>query len=900
MGYRNRSFIALLCLVILFDLPFTFHLKSTKLFISCSYIGTNSLCRDKLRVSENDYPGILYNGSKYAFLSPIKLHLNTHSSVKLNAEFKFDEKKAKRKKHASNKPKKTDKEKHTLEGLTRIATKNTQEWVLSKELEKFFREADYIPNKMRLPTPPSISSPSYDALLYLKGLPFETTEDEIFNWLKNYDIVSIILIKNEKGLFTGDAYVRCANIAIRDTVAKEMDNKELGVRYIQIFRVNENAYLEYYYSGYRKEPAKRNFVDISLLVVPESKRKKQMESKEQKMYHIDEIKTGMRITGTVTEVYKNGVIVDCDVYDVKDGFKENVICVLKRNRIAKNVGIEGQHMEWLKSKDLVIFPGLQLNLYVEKVRDTTARKTYDKDIWIEHFSESLIKTYTQKVVFIPEESEAKAEESTLEVKTTPDYSVDAPEYAIKNTEKVVNIRSDKHTIHTPAKNFESRKLVYLTMDSTVSEDKAIWWEKKILQKYLKNAEIKDFDNVAVKNAIQYHASKMASTAENVEKDELVSGKRRIYGNISHHELTPGNFQSEDKKVATKKQVDFPVTETIEIESSLYDTSPSSSDRYSEMVKEFFKDSGDMKDGVMYHGFNNSSGESEHDYSDLEGDERKANYYNNILYQDPKDELELFPRITLYDPSIKLPTNGLLLRTSEVPRLTNDQVNAILQILGKEPGDEPSANRILLTETITNEGLPTDLSPQTLIQKGLYKVKQSKRSMKKIINLTKHLTGRRFTQEDLDSASKKELQMLVEESLYKFLNWNPEQKVKKDFINNYCYLLDKRLSLPNISDIVPTREFPENIDSFSSIDHEIESAVNVTTSPESQNEGDKIIEKMWNDLKWIIVINIYGKQSDLEEIIKDIKGTDKQFNMDLNAAKNSLNSEVLKLLEEAVD
>ncbi|GIX62073.1 RNA-binding protein, putative [Babesia caballi] len=701
-------------------------------------------------------------------------------------------------------------------------------------LKEFITRIESKPQRKRLPQPAECHEPSYDAVLYLKGLPFEVNEEDIFRWLEAYDVVYVVLIKNERGEFTGDAYVRCGSVAERDRVHREMSDKYLGVRYIQMYRMTEAAYTEYYHTGFRREPARRNHVSPSYLVV---KQGSQITPSE-----VGSLKTGSRICGAVTHIYRNGLLVDCGVYESIGDMRERVFCVLMRNRIARNIGLMGQQKEWLRTKDLVLFPGIKLNLYVEKIRKTTAQSSFDEDLWREHFGE-------------------------------PFESLNADSEASK------------------------RSLVYLTMDSSVSEDKVRWWERRLVDSYamfsLKDGKVPEsvedeevFQRVAV-------SAEWLGGRPDVQPKAVMAGKVVIAGNEKHPEHT--------STFALETMDSDPLEDK--------DSQP-----YHDLVCEFLRGSDVDSHGTRYHGFDEIGGYREPDAdvsrraespmvlgdsavpeNDMElynistdhsaagndfvaektaADERikvphkssiqgtevsvgRTNGFsahlksaeptsdlstlNNVMDEVRRrtieEEMKVFPRTSLFDECIQLPVGGWLLRRSDVPKLSELHVIALLRQLGKEPvesGENPDfENRLLLCQVIKERGLGTGLDPQTLISKGVYKVKQSKKKLKRIIELTKHLTGRRFTREDLDAAPKSELQMLAEESLRKFAEWDPSDDVKRVFVSMYGGDLSE------------------------------------------EREGAGVAE-LWHALKWRVVLEAYGEQSDLKEIINDIENNDRMF------------------------
>ncbi|UKJ88645.2 hypothetical protein MACJ_001889 [Theileria orientalis] len=843
--------------------------------------------------------------------SPSRSH--SRSKYVLAAKkFEFDEREARRARHRKQVTEAMLRKKIAKRTMRRIveSVKRTSEEHKELQVQNFIAEVQYNPNRKRLPAPPDIYSPSYDALLYLKGIPYMATEKMVFEWLKNYEIVNVVFIKNENGFFTGDAYVRCQNIEVRDKASREMANRMIGGRYIQVFRVNENAYLEYYHSGCRKEPKERNYIDPSVLVITNNQYRKLLDSDSKgdedtngpavsfvnninKDLDISDIRTGVRLVGTVTEIYRNGVIVECNISETRNGVKEKVFCILKKNRIAKNIGMQGQQHEWLRMKQLILYPGIRLNLYVEKIRETTAQNTFDEDMWTEHFEESLIETYFDK---------------------------DLSEKKRKQTK---------------------RPLVYLTMDSSVSEDKVLWWEKKILNDVLSRHQTRNYEDIVLKEDIKETIKADRILTNKVKVDELHRGKTVVYGNqpnqimlgkdgrelndsnsiksyesqedkgnklemdsvngansnkaqfdlYNHSSIEQsgqgvnvgGKYMSEDYEHGSDNELpeDVPIENllkqtradndklflledggTIDQENQKEDKIEFVDLNYKKLAKRFFKNTTIYDKDIHFHDFDTETEDLEDNEESTESEE-SLDDYNWTLEPEARVSLNSFPKLSLTDGAIKIPPNGLILRESEVNKMNNEQVKGVLELLGKETKESYEENKECLMDVIRREGVPNESLPQALIQRGLQKVKRSRKYMKNIVNLTKDLTERKFSQEDLDAATTEELEMLVEDGLYKFLNWNPPFDIKKQFITNYHHLLEDNLNLPTISEVVPKPGFME-------LTEETESNCEENKLVDGNDEYTKMVEKMWNDMKWLIVIFIYGEQGDLEEIVEQLE------------------------------
>ncbi|UKK01034.1 hypothetical protein MACK_001847 [Theileria orientalis] len=825
-------------------------------------------------------------------------------------KFEFDEREARRARHRKEVTEAMLRKKMAKRTMRRIveSVKRTSEEHKELQVQNFIAEVQYNPNKKRLPTPPDIYSPSYDALLYLKGIPYMATEKMVFEWLKNYEIVNVVFIKNENGFFTGDAYVRCQNIEVRDKAFREMANRMIGGRYIQVFRVNENAYLEYYHSGCRKEPKERNYIDPSVLVITNNQYRKLLNSDLKgdedtngpsvscvnninKGLDISDIRTGVRLVGTVTEIYRNGVIVECNISETRNGMKEKVFCILKNNRIAKNIGMQGQQHEWLRMKQLILYPGIRLNLYVEKIRETTAQNTFDEDMWTEHFQESLIETYFETDLRGKQQKQMK------------------------------------------------RSLVYLTMDSSVSEDKVLWWEKKILNEVLSRHKTRNYEDIVLKEDIKETIKADKILKNKVKVQELHQGKTVVYGNQpnqimlgkdvrevndSHSTKSPESqkdmsdkldedlvndtnsnkpqfdsynnnieksrecvnpgekYMSEDCGYESENELpeDVPIVDLLKRtrvdndELFLLDDGGSNDGEiqkdkiefidlnYKKLAKRFFKNTTIYDKDIHFHDFDTEIEDLE-DNEELAESEESLEDHNWTLEPDARVSLNSFPKLSLTDGAIKIPPNGLILRESEVNKMKNEEIKGVLELLGKETKESYEENKECLVEVIRKEGVPNESLPQALIQRGLQKVKRSREYMKKIVNLTKDLTERKFSQEDLDAATTEELEMLVEEGLYKFLNWNPPFDIKKQFITNYYHLLEDNINLPTISEVVPKPGFIKYTE-------ETEANSEENKLADRSDEYTKMVEKMWNDMKWLIVIFIYAEQGDLEEIVEQLE------------------------------
>ncbi|KAK2195929.1 bifunctional RNA recognition motif domain/Nucleotide-binding alpha-beta plait domain superfamily/RNA-binding domain superfamily [Babesia duncani] len=794
-----------------------------------------------------------------AFQSPNLEFWNSNLNAKNfrvleRSSFKFDPSKARR---ARNRAKANPKNKNdsivtSVKDLANLSFEPTSQPGdnLGFELQAFMAKALNVPIPRRLPPPAAPGSLEYDAILYLKGLPFSATEADVVNWLSNYKLLHIVLIRDRDGYFTGDCYVRCKDREERDSIYIEMQHKIMGTRYVQIFRTTESAYNEYYKCGFRPEPAKRNYMSPKVLVVRND------DVVDTQIQNVKHLKSGASITGTIVEIYRNGALVDCNVYDIVDGIKERVLCVLKRNRIAKNIGLKGQQQSWLKDKELVLYPGLKVNLYVEKIRKTSARSAFDEDLWLEHFSpELLLELYphvqshdgfysAQQISPDPTGSSPENPGDHLKV-NGPDVDLE------KEPKKTFDANSLINTLEVPSGSKGLYSMVYLTMDSSVTDDKVLWWERKLLESHSKDRQLK-MDPLDLKLQFDARTSAWIGGKPKVNKKDVVVKSRKNYANAK---VTPklhkivSDHANESEENTPQENANFSLND----KSALNDI-----DSYQESLDRFFEGSEEVKSEM--HGFDGEpcfQMDSGDDDLDIRGDSLDVSkiFHEFISADQAKvyDELKAFPRTTLYDPAIELPGYGLILRQSQVPGLTDVQVAQTLQLFNIKPSQGPESakeNRRVLIDTIRTKGLGSDLDPLTLIKKGLYKVNQSKRKMKSIIKLTKPLTGRRFSQEDLDAASKEELQMLAKEGLNKFFNWDPPQAVKVQFIQNFRHLIG---------------------------DEEI-----------TQDQ----IDRAWYNLKYTMVINLYGKQSDLEEIIKALEQSNKIFKVDPEQAKTMFDVDTL--------
>ncbi|EDO07669.1 RNA recognition motif domain containing protein [Babesia bovis T2Bo] len=729
--------------------------------------------------------------------------------------------------HVSRARRKLESDHSAMHGLATLGTQgSTSEDQRAASLIEFISRIEAKPRRKRLPLPSDPGDPSYDALLYLKGLPYDCVESDILDWLSSYSIVDVILIKNEEGCFTGDAYVRCSTLSERDRVHREMSGKYLGLRYIPIYRLTESAYMEYYHVGYRREPAKRNHIHPRYVV---AKQGVEIVSTD-----ISVLKTGSRVCGVVNEIYRNGLLLDCGIYELVDGYRERVFCVLLRNRLARNVGLSGQHREWLRDKDLVLFPGIKLNLYVEKIRYTSARTSFDGDLWREHLGE-------------------------------PFESVD---------------RSGSTSL---------RSMVYLTMDSSVSDDKVAWWERRLFDSYAKFTLI---DAGSKRDKVAVVAPKVNPVVGSIAEPVKLDHETLDHVSFSTSWLDPLPKVDRAKvvvgKVAVMGDWNMHYTSRFALEEMEgTDPSPEPDIPYNQLVNEFLRGSVVDRHGTHYHGFGDNEPPLEFALKSVRGsppeikspvssrapsvkpdtamappvseqvnapepptedtytvesdttlDKSDAllgnlNPLEDVRRRTVEESFTIFPRQTLFDECIKIPGTDWLLRRCDVPKLAPHHVISLLHrfdVSEDTSANADYANRVLLCDIIRDRGLGTGLDARTLIEKGVYKLNQSKKKLKRIIELMKHLTGRKFTRDDLDTASKSELHMLAEEALRYFLRWEPDMAVKKSFVDMYGGDIDSNLDL----------------------------------------------DARWDSLKWTIVIRIYGEQSDLKSIMRDIEANNRAF------------------------
>jgi RNA recognition motif-containing protein len=79
----------------------------------------------------------------------------------------------------------------------------------------------------------------------LRGLPFSVTENDIRKFLNSYEVVegSIFLGMNTfRGSPNGEAYAVLASSDVRERALRELDRKQVGHRYIEIFSCSESEY----------------------------------------------------------------------------------------------------------------------------------------------------------------------------------------------------------------------------------------------------------------------------------------------------------------------------------------------------------------------------------------------------------------------------------------------------------------------------------------------------------------------------------------------------------------------------------------------------------------------------------------------------------------------------------
>ncbi|KAF8821202.1 putative Epithelial splicing regulatory protein 2 [Cardiosporidium cionae] len=109
-------------------------------------------------------------------------------------------------------------------------------------------------------------------ILLLKGLPWETTTEMLRKWIRPLEIVSngVILLYDEYGDFTGDAYLRFPTNSECVKAKNYLPTLYLLDRFIQAFHATPAEYEEFYRTGFRKHPKERNFV-TSLLTKTQAK-----------------------------------------------------------------------------------------------------------------------------------------------------------------------------------------------------------------------------------------------------------------------------------------------------------------------------------------------------------------------------------------------------------------------------------------------------------------------------------------------------------------------------------------------------------------------------------------------------------------------------------------------------
>lgn len=79
----------------------------------------------------------------------------------------------------------------------------------------------------------------------LRGLPFSATESDVRDFLRGYKLVdgSLFLgINTFRGMPNGEAYVMLAAEDAREAALRELDRKQIGHRYIEVFPCSESEY----------------------------------------------------------------------------------------------------------------------------------------------------------------------------------------------------------------------------------------------------------------------------------------------------------------------------------------------------------------------------------------------------------------------------------------------------------------------------------------------------------------------------------------------------------------------------------------------------------------------------------------------------------------------------------
>ncbi|KAF5798510.1 putative RNA recognition motif domain, nucleotide-binding alpha-beta plait domain superfamily [Helianthus annuus] len=107
--------------------------------------------------------------------------------------------------------------------------------------------------------------PATFPVVRLRGLPFNCTDAEIFNFFTGLEIVDLLLV-NKSGKFSGEAFVVFSR-PVQADIAVQKNHQHIGRRYVEVFKCKKQEYYNtvaaevgydsgYYDKGYRRSPSR--------------------------------------------------------------------------------------------------------------------------------------------------------------------------------------------------------------------------------------------------------------------------------------------------------------------------------------------------------------------------------------------------------------------------------------------------------------------------------------------------------------------------------------------------------------------------------------------------------------------------------------------------------------------
>lgn len=94
-------------------------------------------------------------------------------------------------------------------------------------------------------------SPGLFPVVRLRGLPFNCSESDVYEFFANLDLVDVLLV-HKKGRFSGDAYVVFAT-PMQVELALQRNRQNMGRRYIEVFRCKKQEYYHAIAAGLQDE-----------------------------------------------------------------------------------------------------------------------------------------------------------------------------------------------------------------------------------------------------------------------------------------------------------------------------------------------------------------------------------------------------------------------------------------------------------------------------------------------------------------------------------------------------------------------------------------------------------------------------------------------------------------------